>query len=316
MGAVLGSSGRLTAATPVEIPISTQGIANGSFSLGVASLSTTATSINSREAGASTPQLIITTGGGGGPTGDTTPPTVPGNLRAVAASAGEVRLTWNASDDAVGVTGYDVFRGGALLTSVGNLTSYSDRSVAPANTYSYQVRAKDAATNLSGLSDPASVTTPAAGGTVQLIATDDATIQQASPTTNYGRASTLEVDNSPVKNVLLRFDLSSVGTQTVTRAVLRLRVTDSSSMGGSFGRLAAGSWNEGAVTWNTAPAVDTSVAPVLLGSVTSGTTVDVDVTRLVNGSTLGLRVSSTSSNGADYSSREGTFAPQLVLTLG
>ncbi len=167
-----------------------------------------------------------------------------------------------------------------------------------------------------GSATPTSVTTPAAGGTLQLIATDDATIQLASPATNYGRAGTLEVDNSPVKHVLLRFDLSAVGTQAVTRAVLRLRVTDSSSMGGSFGRMAAGSWNEGAVTWNTAPALDTSVAPVVLGSVTSGTTVDVDVTSLVNGSALGLRVSSTSSNGADYSSREGAFAPQLVLTLG
>jgi chitodextrinase len=72
-----------------------------------------------------------------------------------------VDLSWTASTDNVGVTGYEVFRDGALLASVGAVTSYSDTTVAPSTSYSYQVRARDAAGNRSALSGPATVTTPA-----------------------------------------------------------------------------------------------------------------------------------------------------------
>ena len=43
-----------------------------------------------------------------------------------------------------GVTNYEIFRGGSLLTTVGNVTSYSDTTVLGGVTYSYQVRAMDA----------------------------------------------------------------------------------------------------------------------------------------------------------------------------
>lgn len=96
-------------------------------------------------------------------TSDTTPPSVPGGLSAVAASKTQVDLSWSPSSDNVGVTGYDVFRDGTLIDSVGPQTTYSDTTVSPGTTYSYQVRAKDAAGNLSALSAPAAVTTPTTG---------------------------------------------------------------------------------------------------------------------------------------------------------
>ena len=71
-------------------------------------------------------------------------------------------LAWTASTDNVGVTGYEIRRDGAVLTSVGAVTSYQDNTVAPATTYAYQVRAVDAAGNWSGLSNTASATTPGA----------------------------------------------------------------------------------------------------------------------------------------------------------
>ena len=54
-------------------------------------------------------------------------------------------LNWNASTDNVGVTGYRVYRGGTEIGSVGTTTSYTDTTVAGATTYSYTVRAFDAA---------------------------------------------------------------------------------------------------------------------------------------------------------------------------
>ena len=51
----------------------------------------------------------------------------------------------------------------------------------------------------------------------------------------------------------------------------------------------------------------------------AGNWYEVDVTPLVTGDgAVTLRATSTSSDGADYTSKEGTigFAPQLVVTLG
>jgi len=91
---------------------------------------------------------------------DTTPPTIPTGVTATTPSGVEADVSWTASTDNVGVTGYDIFRNGALLTSVGTVTSYADTTVAPLNSYWYQVRAKDAAGNTSDLSNSANVETP------------------------------------------------------------------------------------------------------------------------------------------------------------
>ncbi|MGY0007830.1 discoidin domain-containing protein [Micromonospora sp. I033] len=86
-------------------------------------------------------------------TGDTQPPSAPGNLALTEPAADQVRLTWTASTDNVGVTGYDVYANGTLRTSVGASTlTYTDTQPAGA-TVSYYVRARDAAGNQSASSN-------------------------------------------------------------------------------------------------------------------------------------------------------------------
>src|SRR5688572_7822468 len=92
--------------------------------------------------------------------GDTTAPTIPQNLNATAINAGRVDLTWTASTDAVGVTGYQIFRDGAALDTTAS-TSYSDASCQPSTLYSYTVAAFDAAGNVSAESTADTATTPA-----------------------------------------------------------------------------------------------------------------------------------------------------------
>lgn len=92
---------------------------------------------------------------------DLQPPSVPTSLAATASAPHIVNLTWNPSTDDVGVAGYDIYRNGALLTSIGAATSYTDTPVSPSFTYNYQVQARDVAGNLSTRSTVASVTTPA-----------------------------------------------------------------------------------------------------------------------------------------------------------
>ncbi|WP_086818501.1 discoidin domain-containing protein [Allokutzneria sp. NRRL B-24872] len=80
-------------------------------------------------------------------TGDTQAPTAPGNLTHSQPAPGQIRLSWNASTDNVGVTGYDVYANNTLRTSVTAL-SYTDTQPDSA-TVSYFVRARDAAGNQS-----------------------------------------------------------------------------------------------------------------------------------------------------------------------
>jgi F5/8 type C domain/CARDB len=86
-------------------------------------------------------------------TGDTQAPTAPANLAYTEPATGQIKLTWSASTDNVGVTAYDVYLNGSLLTSVGGSTlTYTDTQPASA-TVSYFVRARDAAGNQSGNSN-------------------------------------------------------------------------------------------------------------------------------------------------------------------
>lgn len=82
---------------------------------------------------------------------DTQAPSVPTGLTAVAQSTSQINLSWTASTDNIGVTGYKIYRNGAYLTSVTG-TTYSNTGLAMGNTYSYTVSAYDAAGNNSAQS--------------------------------------------------------------------------------------------------------------------------------------------------------------------
>jgi chitodextrinase len=91
--------------------------------------------------------------------GDLTAPTAPSNLTATPHSGLAVDLAWTAATDDVGIAGYDIYRNGSLLTSVGNATSYRDSSVTPNASYTYKLIARDVAGNASGYSNSATVQT-------------------------------------------------------------------------------------------------------------------------------------------------------------
>jgi len=90
---------------------------------------------------------------------DTTAPTTPAGLTAAAAGSTGVNLSWSASTDNVGVTGYIVRRNGVQVATPAT-TSFADTGLSAATTYSYTVAARDAAGNISANSTSVSVTTP------------------------------------------------------------------------------------------------------------------------------------------------------------
>jgi len=101
---------------------------------------------------------------------DTQAPTAPTSLTATAAGSSQINLSWTASTDNVGVTGYKVeqCQGAScsnfaqIAATTGTGTTYQATGLTAATSYSYRVRATDAAGNLSGYSNTASATTSAA----------------------------------------------------------------------------------------------------------------------------------------------------------
>jgi len=94
---------------------------------------------------------------GGTPT-DTEAPTAPASLAYSNITTSSVDLSWNASTDNVGVTGYDVYRNSTYLATTIN-TNYSVSGLTASTSYTFYVKAKDAAGNVSNASNTVNVTT-------------------------------------------------------------------------------------------------------------------------------------------------------------
>ena len=107
----------------------------------------------------------------GGTPPDTQSPSVPAGLGAQAVSSSQINLTWSASTDNVGVTGYKIFRSGTQIATTSG-TSYSNTAISASTAYSYTIAAYDAAGNTSAQSSAASATTqaPPTASTTTLVA--------------------------------------------------------------------------------------------------------------------------------------------------
>lgn len=144
---------------------------------------------------------------------DNIAPTVPTGLAASAAGATQINLSWIASTDNVGVTGYKVYRNGVQVGTPAG-TSFSDTGLTASTTYSYTVAACDAAGNCSAQSSPPlSVSTPLAA----INPSDDAALYTCSgcvPVSNGGYLLVSGYIQGAVK-----FPTSSI-SGTVTQAKL------------------------------------------------------------------------------------------------
>ncbi len=96
--------------------------------------------------------------------GDITAPTAPGNLTSSNITSSSVQLSWTASTDNVAVTGYDIYKDGTLMINTTG-TSYVVNGLSASTNYSFYVKAKDAAGNISAASNTVNITTLAAPDT-------------------------------------------------------------------------------------------------------------------------------------------------------
>lgn len=103
---------------------------------------------------------------------DATPPTVPASLAASAVSSSAINLTWTASTDNVAVAGYQIFRCSSaactpnVQVATSTTASFSDTGLTASTSYSYRLKAYDAAGNFSAFSTAATASTQAPAGPV------------------------------------------------------------------------------------------------------------------------------------------------------
>jgi hypothetical protein len=139
----------------------------------------------------------------------------------------------------------------------------------------------------------------------------DAYIKAANPTTNYGTATTLRTDASPIIRSYLRFEVQGLST-SIKRVTLRIFVNSNSTIGYAVNSVTGNTWTESGINYNNAPSVGGSLGSS--GNIIGGTWATVDITPYITGNgTYNLALTSVSSTEISLASRESVNKPQLIV---
>ena len=148
-------------------------------------------------------------------TGDTQAPTAPTALSAANVTETGFTLSWTASTDNVGVTGYEVFQDGVSIGTTAT-TSLAVTGLTAASTYSYTVVAQDAASNVSAASTALNVTTATPAGDTQAPTAPTALSAANVTETGFTLSWTAATDNVGVTGYEVFQDGVSIGTTATT----------------------------------------------------------------------------------------------------
>ncbi len=236
-------------------------------------------------------------------------PDAPTGLSASGLTA-EVALDWTDSSES-DLAGYLVYRstgtGGpyteitmSMLTS----SDYDDTAVSGGTTYYYVVTAVDDYANESVYSAEVSATPTVATTTDSFAPGADTYVNQASPTSNYGSNTVLNVmDATNDRRTFLKFTVTGVGT--VTGATLKLKCKATQSGTTSALQVTDTSWAEGSLNWNNQPTVGTVADSA--SNVAAEAWIELDVTSLITGNgTFSIAVEGSSSSLVQYYSSDNS----------
>jgi hypothetical protein len=157
--------------------------------------------------------------------------------------------------------------------------------------------------------------TLAAPFSVTLIASADSYISQTGANSNYGTNAQLWMDGDAGASyqAYLQFAVSGT-TGTIQNATLRVYST-SSTVDGPAVYATTNTWTETGITWNTQPALTSSVLDDK-AAISTGAWTEYNVTPQITGNgTYSFVLVPTSTDAVSFSSREGAQPLQLVLTI-
>lgn len=133
------------------------------------------------------------------PIPDTTAPTAP-TLSASGTTQTTTNLSWTGATDNVAVTGYDVFRNGSLIGSTTTATTFAVTGLTASTTYTFNVRAKDAAGNISVNSNTVTVTTLAVSTVTYCVSRGNSTADEFINRVQLGTINNLSGNNGGYGN--------------------------------------------------------------------------------------------------------------------
>jgi chitodextrinase len=146
---------------------------------------------------------------------DTVAPSVPTNLTSSNITSSGFRVSWTASTDNAGVTGYNVYRNGSFITST-TATTYNFTSLAANTTFNITVLAYDATKNRSAQSAPLAVKTLASGADTVAPTVPANLASSAITTTSFTLSWTAATDNVAVTGYEVYIGSTLKGTSATT----------------------------------------------------------------------------------------------------
>ncbi|HTR37098.1 MAG TPA: LamG-like jellyroll fold domain-containing protein [Bryobacteraceae bacterium] len=176
-----------------------------------------------------------------------TPPSVPGNVQANPVSSSQITVTWSASSDPLGVSGYQVYRDSTLIAATPGL-SFTDSGLTPSTTYSYSIAAYDAGGNVSAQSSPPATTTTLGPSSPP----PTVSITQPSPNSMLSGTQTVSATASAssglsIASVQFQLDGNNLGS-AVTAAPYNVAWDTSSTLNGSHTLTAIAKDSSGSMT--------------------------------------------------------------------
>jgi beta-mannanase len=165
--------------------------------------------------------------------------------------------------------------------------------------------------------------TPLSSGSVTLLSNADTYVTKNTPTVTHGSEAGVYIDggNSTfgdnINNAYLKFDLSTLAGKNISSAKLRLFVTNPTTQTQAVMGVTDNNWQE-SINWSNKPVVGSQVGSTPASN-QSGTWEEVNLTSYAQSKTgglLSLEIHNPSGiDGYEFSSRQGTNPPQLVVDI-
>ena len=330
--------GKITAGVWLEYNVTALVAGNGPVCFGLVAQSTDGVDFSSRE-GANPPQLVILSVASATATPIPTNTDVPTATSTFTAVPTDTNTPTPGPTDTATATGTPTFTpvptatgtatplstatptasATAVATATPTASATATATATPSVTATFTATATatvtaTATTNPTTTVTPTSTPTAAAGGTYTFAPQADARVEAANPTLNFGTQPTLLVDLSPELQSYLRFNVTGT-SGAVQSAKLRLWVLNATANGPAIYSCADTTWAETSITWSNKPALASPRDDK--AAVSAGVWIEFDVTPFITGNgpvCVGLIGGST--DGVDFSSKEGANPPQLVVVTG
>jgi peptidoglycan/xylan/chitin deacetylase (PgdA/CDA1 family) len=152
--------------------------------------------------------------------------------------------------------------------------------------------------------------------TISLSPTADAEVRSDSPNTNYGKANTMHVVNSPIRNIYYKFDLTPLAGKNISQAKMNVQITNTSANTIQIKSVSSINWAENTITYTNRPSISSIVLNTLNPAKTG--TYSIDLTSFIasnSGKVVSFAFVSNGTDSVSINSKEAsTGNPVLSIT--